>query len=1564
MANNTQRYVVSLGMNSDEATRKLAELKNQATALNKQLAEAQRAGNNRLANQIRRTLNQTNADIRRFNNDLQNVDRVMSRLSKSSIKEMEEALRVLQRRIKTMDRDTPDFNRTAMRIRALREELAGTTATLRTQESAWSRFNNTLNNCQTSIMAAIGALTGIVMAARKAVDAYAGMEQEMANVRKFTGMTSDEVETLNEKFGSIDTRTGREELNKLAQEAGRLGKTSPEDVLGYVRAADKINVALDDLGENATLTLSKLTGIFGDEQRLGTEKALLSVGSVVNELSQNCSASAPYLTEFASRLGGVGSQANMTVQQIMAYGAVLDSNNQKVEASATALSQIIVRLYQDPAKYAEVAGMDVQKFTQLVKTDMNAALLTFLDTLNKAGNMNVLSPMFKDMGENGSRAISALSTLAGNIDAVRSQQEAANQAFAEATSIDKEFDVQNNTVQASIDKAKKSVNELAVELGEKLYPMMRHIYTSSSVFLRVLNTIVKFIIDNRKALSVLVGTIASYYTALGVLYLWQQRVIIQKALMTAGSKALAFAMGTLRAVVAGLRLVWIALTQGMEAARVAYTAMTATMATNPFGAIAAAVGLVISAIISLKDTSDDFKDSLDELMPVLGALDDQGKQEQEELDQLIGQLRGAEKGSEDYRRAKEALNARYGIYLKALYSERGAVISVGEAYGYLSEMIKAAAYERQVSLARTKTLELYQDDLIKQLRDMRKELVKDGIPTATIETIMTRVTTSAMNRDLKALKNAVSYVRSQSGSAFDIGEQVFRNAEATNGQIRVLTKMINQASPWRSVPNKNIYGYNNANGKHVDGLVDVFSNAIENGKGVKIEMTEASARKIFPERYRPENPFTAKRDPFAIKQIPDYNKRVTITLNPQETKNAFRGLAKEAFVRSETGMYKRPEETKSYTPESASATKSTSGPASSGKSSSKSSGKPSEKDQLKKVQKEIDALKEAYKRAQQEIFTEYAMGTISYGEYLKGMGELEQKFYDDRLKVLEDHKLTNLNEYKKLLEDKEKASEKSDKEIYKNSTDELEKFYDDMERRITLNFENPAREFWMDQEAYEEALHRNRVAKIEDLLKLETNDAKKIHDLRKQLADLEADYQLKKQQRLYAKIAEWREKYDKLDAVDKMNTELNFLYANRDSNKWVSENYERIRADIIRQYKGAALPESARQADNGFGVVTGKAAQKKEAEDLADLDKLRGAKDMFGNAFLSEEEYEEAKKRITAHYKEMAYQAAQSFGSEHANMLMAAVNAWDEFFNHTEEGAGNWATRLASAAQATFAIMNAAMSQYSEYSRACQEAEVAEVEAKYEKQLEMAQGNATLTRNIEKKKSREIAEIKKKESDRQFAMKVIEAVSQTAYNALAAYGSAASIPGTGWILAPIAAAMATAAGLLQIATIKKQKDAAAATGYSEGGFTPAGDKEKEVGVVHAGEWVAPQRLVYNPQTRPLINSLEYARTHNRLPSVRPAAMAVSPIAMSQTATRANLADRRRSEPEQGADLSALMKRQTAAVDKLNDRLNEPIAAVATVAGDYGLNRKLEEYNRLMANKAPRYKKIYRYANTD
>lgn len=142
---------------------------------------------------------------------------------------------------------------------------------------------------------AVASLTGMVVTARKCVDEYAEMQEAEAQVIKYTGMTKEEVAALNEEFKAMDTRTAREKLNALAGDAGRLGITGKKDVLEFVDAADKINVALgEDLGEDAVKNIGKLAQMFGEDKKLGLRGAMLSTGSAINEVAQNSSAAEDY----------------------------------------------------------------------------------------------------------------------------------------------------------------------------------------------------------------------------------------------------------------------------------------------------------------------------------------------------------------------------------------------------------------------------------------------------------------------------------------------------------------------------------------------------------------------------------------------------------------------------------------------------------------------------------------------------------------------------------------------------------------------------------------------------------------------------------------------------------------------------------------------------------------------------------------------------------------------------------------------------------------------------------------------------------------------------------------------------------------------------------------------------------------------------------------------------------------------------------------------------------------------------------------------------------------------
>ena len=537
MSNINTNATVTLTVNGKQAEDMLLKLKSQAANLEKAIEKAAAAGNKQQLTKLKRELKETNREISQIENAAKGVEHVLQRLDETSPKELNRTLSQLKRNLNGLERGSEEWNRQCEAIKRVKAEIAKVNSQMRENESLWERMNRKLNDWQTALAGIAAAITGIIMAGRSAVNAFADMDQEMANVRKFTGMNASEVEQLNEDFQKIDTRTGREELNKLAQEAGRLGKTSQEDVLGFVKAADQINVALDDLGDGATLTLSKLTNIFGDEERLGTEKALLAVGSVINELSQNCTASAPYLANFTQRMAGVGAQAKMTIPEIMGFAAVLDSQGQAVEMSATAVSKVIMDMFKENDKIIKATGLNAKEFNETLKKSTNEGLLMLLDRLHELGNIDVLAPVFKDMGENGARAAQVISALAGNLDMVRWEQEEATKAFAEGTSVTNEFNVQNTTVQAGLDKARKGVTEMAVALGEQLQPIMKHVISSTTLLLKFMSTSITFIKENAFTLASLTAAFIAYKIAVNASniafkahYAW---LVISKAATTA-----------------------------------------------------------------------------------------------------------------------------------------------------------------------------------------------------------------------------------------------------------------------------------------------------------------------------------------------------------------------------------------------------------------------------------------------------------------------------------------------------------------------------------------------------------------------------------------------------------------------------------------------------------------------------------------------------------------------------------------------------------------------------------------------------------------------------------------------------------------------------------------------------------------------------------------------------------------------------------------------------------------------------------------------------------------------
>ena len=254
------------------------------------------------------------------------------------------------------------------------------------------------------------------------------------------------------------------------------------------------------------------------------------------------------------------------------------------------------------------------------------------------------------------------------------------------------------------------------------------------------------------------------------------------------------------------------------------------------------------------------------------------------------------------------------------------------------------------------------------------------------------------------------------------------------------------------------------------------------------------------------------------------------------------------------------------------------------------------------------------------------------------------------------------------------------------------------------------------------------------------------------------------------------------------------------------------------------------------------------------------------------------------------------------------------------------------------------------------EKDTAAINARYSAEIPAAEGNNYKVAKLEKEKQAALAKAKNEANKKLFAMQVIQAVAQTAQNAISAYGSAAAIPVVGYIMAPIAAAMAIAAGMIQIAAIKKQQ-ASEAQGYAQGGFTPQGRVNEEVGVVHAGEWVASQKLLASPVARPLINALDYAQRTNTIGSLRAddVSRAIAPNVVSTQQVQPVVVQAPTDNVASAAlaQSAAVLSKYEETMNRLSQRLNEPFVTVNTVTGDTGIKQAQDEYDTLMRNKSPK-----------
>lgn len=628
---------------------------------------------NTIVDQYNSELDNAGLAMRKVATNTELVNRTMKSLDKASIRDIEYSLRIVNNELKDMERGTEEFRQMTKKAKELKTQLESVRAEGAAQESWINRLADKFNRMQTLAFSLIASLTGLTITMRKSTQDFLDMDSAMANVTKYTGQTMEEVKEMNRSFQKMDTRTSREELNGLAAAAGRLGITSEAAIKDFVDGSDKIRVALgDDLGENAVDQIGKLAQMFGEDKTRGLRGAMLATGSAVNELAQNSSASAAYMVDFTAQLSGVAIQAGITQSEMLGLASALDQNQQEAATSATVFSQLITKMFQEPARFAKIAGLEVKEFSRIMKEDANTGLIKFLESMRSKGGFDAMAPLFQEMKLDGTRAVGVLSSVASHLDQVRQAQALAFQAYEDGTSVINEFNVQNNTEQAQLDKTKKKFHELSVELGERLLPLMRYVVTTSTLLVKAIYNLTTFIIKYRAEIAYLIVSVtlltAVYKASTIASYAWYVKEYTLMLLHKSHNiliKARIALIGTLRVAVA-------LLTGNITKAAAALKVMRAASLTNPYTALLAVVlslGYGIYKLYSyIKSSSEEAKKNAEAVKKLKDSYNDIKQVQQEaasahsaEITQIQTLRRVLENANNGIRERRKALVQLQGI---------------------------------------------------------------------------------------------------------------------------------------------------------------------------------------------------------------------------------------------------------------------------------------------------------------------------------------------------------------------------------------------------------------------------------------------------------------------------------------------------------------------------------------------------------------------------------------------------------------------------------------------------------------------------------------------------------------------------------------------------------------------------------------------------------------------------------------------------------------------------------------------------------------------------------------
>lgn len=614
-----------------------------------------------------------------------------SKQGKASLDELRRAYKQLEEELNQANTKSKEFAARQKSMKELKKNIDEATGAVNKHGGAWQ-------TAMKNLVAYVGLFGAFNMLKSKLTDAInlnLKYSDSLADIRKITNYSMGTVNELSRMLAKIDSRTSLEGLTQLAYVGSRMGmgKYGAEGLYEFAQASDRVNVALhEDLGDDAMLTLSKFVETMGEVENHGgnISTAFDSVASSIFKLAASSTSNGGSILEFAKRLTGLAKVTKVTSAQLLGLASASDSLMLMPEVASTAFGKLLSSLWTNYHSIEKMLGMQRDSLKGMIEEGRTMdALVTVLKNVSDK-NLNSMDEYFKEFGSDGQRLKQVVVTMAQNVNVLEQHLDTSNEAYREGTAVVKEYRIQQQTVQAILERAnnmweKAFVNPEGIdsvkEMAKMWYNFSKSLTHSQPFLLSVRFLFVELTIVVRMLFSVLPELVA-YLGTRGLVAVFSKLI----PLFT-GLKFATMASNIKLATKAVMGDAW-----AVRILTLRWQALNAAMKANVIGLVLGVVTSLGFGIYELFSNTEKATGSMKRFDGSLEGVKSQANQAVGELDAYYHAVRDAQKGTNQRTAAIKQFNEKFGSYLSNLITEKSTAKDLAKAYLEAADAIKAKIY--------------------------------------------------------------------------------------------------------------------------------------------------------------------------------------------------------------------------------------------------------------------------------------------------------------------------------------------------------------------------------------------------------------------------------------------------------------------------------------------------------------------------------------------------------------------------------------------------------------------------------------------------------------------------------------------------------------------------------------------------------------------------------------------------------------------------------------------------------------------------------------------------------